>query len=243
MWSGPRNISTALMRSWGSRADTFVTDEPLYAHYLRETGLPHPGAGEVIRRHEPDWRKVAGWLTGPIPEGRAIWYQKHMAHHLLPGIGREWLTGLRNCFLIREPAEMLASLLKILPEPGLEDTGLPQQVELFEWELARTGRVPIVIDGRDVLHDPEGSIRLWCRALDVNFTEAMLSWEAGPRTTDGAWAPHWYSAVERTTGFQAYQQREAELPDRFRPLLRECQELYLQLKPRCLHLRGASEVQ
>ena len=127
MWSGPRNISTAMLRSWGNRQDTFVCDEPLYAHYLEQTGLDHPGAREVIEHHETDWRKVVRWLTGPVPEGRRLFYQKHMAHHLLPDIGREWLTDLTHCFLIREPREMLTSLIRKTTQPTLEDTRLPQQ--------------------------------------------------------------------------------------------------------------------
>src|SRR5256714_224645 len=132
MWSGPRNISTALMRSWGNRPDTVVCDEPLYAHYLLRTHAPHPGAAEVIACHESDWQKVVACLTGPIPDGKAIFYQKHMCHHLLPDIDRSWLDQVTNCFLIREPREMLNSLAKHLPNPTLEDTGLPQQVELFD---------------------------------------------------------------------------------------------------------------
>src|SRR5438105_2443889 len=118
MWSGPRTISTAMMRSWGNRPDTFVCDEPLYAHYLLVTGAPHPGAAEVIHRHETDWRKVTEWLTGPVPEGKRIFYQKHMAHHLLPDIGEEWLAALTHGFLIRDPEEMLPSLLRVLPGAG-----------------------------------------------------------------------------------------------------------------------------
>ncbi|HEX6984335.1 MAG TPA: hypothetical protein VF170_03110, partial [Planctomycetaceae bacterium] len=132
VWSGPRNISTAMMRSWGNRSDTVVVDEPLYAHYLKVTRLPHPGADEVLAHHESDWRKVAEFLTGPVPGGKRIFYQKHMAHHLLPEIGRDWLSRLTHVFLIRDPKEMLTSLMKVLPEPRVEDTGLPQQVELFE---------------------------------------------------------------------------------------------------------------
>ena len=130
MLSGPGNISTAMMRSWGYRNDCFVCDEPLDAHYPQQTGLDHPGATEVIECHETDWRKVVDRLTGPIPENRTVFYQKHMAHHLLPDVGREWLmeATFRHAFLIREPRAMLASLVRVIPEPRLEDTGLPQQV-------------------------------------------------------------------------------------------------------------------
>src|SRR5262249_9026534 len=140
MWSGPRNISTALLRSWGNRPDTFVCDEPLYAHYLRATGLPHPAADEVIRRHEADWRMVVAWLTGDVPEGKSVFYQKHMSHHLLPQIDRGWLDRVDNAFLIRRPREVIPSLAKVLARPRLEDTGYPQQWEIFCQVRRRTGR-------------------------------------------------------------------------------------------------------
>ena len=159
MWSGPRNISTALMRSWGNRPDTYVSDEPFYAHYLAQTGKNHPGAEEVLALHEQDWRKVVAWLTGPIPENRSVFYQKHMTHHLLPGMDRGWLEQVQSCFLIRDPREMLTSLVQKLDRPLLEDTGLPQQVEIFELVRDRTGRIPPVIDSKDVLLDPERIFR------------------------------------------------------------------------------------
>jgi hypothetical protein len=208
-----------------------VVDEPLYAHYLRATGLPHPGAEEVVRCHEPDWRKVAQSLTGPIPGGRTVFYQKHMAHHLLPQIERDWLGALTHCFLIREPREMLTSLLHILPEPVLQDTGLPQQAALFAWEWERTGAVPPVVDARDVLENPRGVLQQLCAVLGVPFREEMLSWPAGPRATDGVWAKHWYSAVERTTGFGPYRQKDEAVPASLSGLLAECEELYARLYP------------
>ncbi len=235
MWSGPRNISTALMRSWGNRPDTFVCDEPLYAHYLKVTGLDHPGRDEIVAHHENDWREVAAWLTGPIPEGKVVFYQKHMAHHLLPEIEREWLGSLTHCFLIREPREMLTSLIKVLPRPRLEDTGLPQQVELFERERERTGATPPVLDARDVLDDPRGMLEALCRKVGVPFTEAMLSWPAGPRATDGIWARHWYSQVERTTSFQPFKPKGEKVPSELQPLLAECETLYTCLYQQRLH--------
>ena len=146
MWSGPRNISTALLRSWGNRHDTFVCDEPLYAFYLERTGVEHPGREEVLAHHDSDWRRVVRRLTGKIPAGKAIFYQKHMAHHLLPEIDRAWVSSLANAFLIRNPEEMLTSLTRVMPRPGVEDTGLPQQWELFGWLRERTGRTPPVVD-------------------------------------------------------------------------------------------------
>jgi hypothetical protein len=167
MWSGPRNISTAMLRSWGNRPDTYVCDEPLYAHYLAVTGIDHPGAQEVIEHHERDWRKVVAWLTGPVPEGKPIFYQKQMTHHLLPEIDRGWLDEVENCFLIRDPREMLTSLALKLERPTLNDTGLVQQVEIFEQVREQTGRVPPVVDSRDVLQDPEGVLTLLCGALGI----------------------------------------------------------------------------
>ena len=231
MWSGPRNISTALMRSWGNRPDTFVCDEPFYAHYLVQTRIAHPGADEVIRHQENDWRKVADWLTGPIPEGKAIYYQKHMAHHLLPNMGRDWIDRVTNCFLIREPREMLTSLLHFLPEPTLADTGLPQQVEIFRQVRQRTGRKPPVVDARDVLDNPRGTLARLCDALGVPFTETMLSWPPGRRSTDGIWAKYWYAAVEKSTSFQPYSPKNDPVPDSLRRLHEQCDELYQQLYP------------
>jgi hypothetical protein len=231
MWSGPRNISTALLRSWGNRPDTWVCDEPFYAHYLLRTNLPHPGAAEVIREHESDWREVVAFLTGPIPAGRQVFYQKHMAHHLLPEIGRAWLDGLTNCFLIREPAGMLASLLKIYPEAGLEDTGLPQQWELFQRERERTGKVPPVLDAGDLLAQPEALLRHFCDLVEVPFREEMLQWAPGPRTTDGVWGKYWYSQVYRTTEFEpalpgADDRGRAVRPSVPSDLLSRCTDLY-----------------
>lgn len=231
MWSGPRNISTALMRSWGNRPDTAVIDEPLYAHYLLKTGLDHPGAAEVIAHHEPDWRKVVAGLIGPIPDGKAIFYQKQMTHHLLPEIDREWLGQLTHAFLIREPREMLTSLIKTIPEPTLADTGLPQQSEIFEWVRGRTGSIPIVIDARDVLENPRGLLARLCAALGVPFDESMLSWPPGRRPTDGIWAKHWYANVERSTTFGPYQPKNEAVPARFQGLLRDCIAHYEALAP------------
>jgi hypothetical protein len=229
MWSGPRNISTALLRSWGNRPDTFVCDEPLYSHYLLKTGIPHPGADQVIRHQENDWRKVVARLTGDVPEGKTIFYQKHMAHHLLPGIDRGWLDQVTNAFLIREPREVVTSFVRVAGEPRLEDTGFPQQLETFSLVRQRTGRVPPVVDARDVLEDPARLLRLLCRALDVEFTEAMLSWPPGPRPTDGVWARYWYDAVVKTTSFQPYRPKDEPVPHHLASLLEQAQTLYRQL--------------
>ena len=228
MWSGPRNISTAMLRSFGNRADAVVVDEPLYAHYLEVTGLEHPGREEVLAHHERDWRQVVDALLAPLPEGKTLSYQKHMAHHLLPGVGRDWLGSLDHAFLLRDPREMLLSLAKVLPAPRIEDTGLPQQVELFE-ELRAAGATPPVLDARDVLEDPRGQLGALCDSLDLAFDEAMLSWPAGPRATDGVWARHWYASVEASTEFARWSPREGELAPGLGPVLDACKDLHSRL--------------
>jgi hypothetical protein len=217
------------MRSFGSRPDTWVCDEPLYAHYLAVTGYAHPMAAEIIEQDENDWRAVVAQLTGPVPGGRAVFYQKHMAHHLLPEVGRSWLASLSHAFLLRNPRQMLASLLAVLPEPRLEDTGLPQQVELFERLADEHGSPPPVVDSADVLADPEGVLRNLCAALSLDFDPSMLHWEPGPRETDGCWAPHWYGSVERSTGFGPPRAEETHLPASLEPLCEACDELYDRL--------------
>jgi hypothetical protein len=230
MWSGPRNISTALMRSFENRPDTWVSDEPFYAHYLRETGIAHPGRDEVIGAQENDWRRVVDSLLAPVPEGVRVLYQKQMAHHLMPHMGGEWLGTMTHAFLIREPRPMLASLGEKLGEFPLLATGLPQQVEIFDYLRRKTGRLPPVVDARDLLARPEAMLRTLCDALGLLFQPAMLSWPPGPRTTDGVWAKHWYARVEASTGFEP---AEAERPVQLAPfqaaLESECRPLYEHL--------------
>jgi hypothetical protein len=229
MWSGPRNISTAMMRSWGNRPDTFVCDEPFYAHYLAVTGREHPGAEEVIAHHETDPANIIARLTGPVPEDRPIFYQKHMTHHMLPDIDRGWLDEVSSCFLIRDPREMLTSLVRNLPEPTVDDTGLPQQAEIFRQVARGTGSTPPVVEARDVLADPRRLLGLLCEALGVEFTDAMLSWPPGRRPTDGIWAKHWYEAVEASTSFKPYEPKPDRVPGRLSRLCDECLRLYEQL--------------
>lgn len=226
MWSGPRNVSTALMRSWGNRPDCAVWDEPLYAHYLTQYEPDHPGIPEIIAAHENDWRKVVEALIGPVPGGKTIHYQKHMAHHMLPHISDEWLVGVSNVFLIRDPAEVLLSMSKVMETVTLQDTGFPDQFRLFEKVCELTGEAPPVIDARDIGTDAEGTLRALCAALGIPFDPAMLSWPAGPRDSDGIWAKYWYDNVNRSTGFQPWKPRAEPLPGRVKPLLDELTEIY-----------------
>ena len=209
MWSGPRNISTAMMRAWENRADCAVSDEPLYAAYLAQTGLDHPGRDEVIAAGDTDWRRVATALSeGPAPGNAPIWYQKHMSHHLLPGMDHDWIHALHNVMLVRDPDEVVASYLKSRATVAPEDIGLLQQDRLFDELAQAAGEAPPVIDAGDFLQDPEGQLRALCTRLGIGFDPAMLAWPAGPRDSDGVWAPHWYDAVWKSTGFE----RPAERP-------------------------------
>lgn len=217
------------MRSWESRADTTVTDEPFYAYWLHRTGAAHPGRDEIIRTYPTRWQDVVDLITGPVPDGHTIWYQKHITKHVLDEVALDWLEGFRHLFLIRDPAEVLRSFAKVQPEVDLAETGLPQQVRLFDHVTTTTGHTPPVIDARDVLTDPRAALQAVCTALDVPFDEAMLSWEAGRRDTDGIWAPHWYAAVERSTGFEPYRPPSEDLPTYLEPLLARCRPLYDRL--------------
>ncbi len=235
MWSGPRNISTAMMRAWGNRPDTFVCDEPLYAHYLRQTGLDHPVAAEIIARHEADIEKVVAWLTGDVPEGRRIFYQKHMSHHLLPHIDRQWLGRLTHCFLIREPRAVLTSYIRKNTPTSSADLGFPQLWEIFDWVRQRSGATPPVLDARDVLENPRRLLGLLCDALHVEFTNAMLSWPPGLRPTDGVWARHWYTEVEHSTTFRPYAPKLEPVPPELQDFCDESQEYYDRLYAHRLH--------
>jgi hypothetical protein len=214
MWSGPRNISTAMMRAFEARGDCHVVDEPFYAAFLRDTGLIHPMNDEVLASQPNDWRDVARQLAAETPGAKPITYEKHMTHHMLPGFGREWMSACRNAFLIRDPARALASYTQKRGEVELADIGFVQQAEIFAREADRLGAAPPVVEGVDVLRDPAATLAKLCAALDIPWTTRMLSWPAGRRDTDGVWAPAWYDAVEKSTGFgPPPEEKPLSLPD------------------------------
>lgn len=217
MWSGPRNISTAMMRAFENRPDTAVIDEPFYAAYLNATGIDHPLRVQTLAAHESDWRKVVGVLTGPVPGGRAIFYQKHMTHHMLPDFDLEWTSQCRNAFLIRAPEAVLASYSAKRAGFLPADVGFARERELFDRECDRLGTAPPVIDADDVLRNPRDVLAALCTAVEIPFSECMLHWPAGPRPTDGVWAPAWYDSVERSTGFAA-PRTQPVLPDGLKAL-------------------------
>lgn len=236
MWSGPRNISTAMMRAWENREDCAVSDEPLYAHYLAHTGLEHPARDEVIADGETDWRRVVDALLGPAPGDAPVWYQKHMTHHLLPHIDHGWIGRLRNVLLIRDPREVIASYVKSRAEVAPDDIGLRQQVELYE-ELSANGEAPPVIDSGDFLRAPEAHLRALCEWLGIDFSGRMLRWPKGPRASDGIWAPHWYAHVWESTRFEAPEPRRIELSETAQRVADDCQPHYDKLH--ALRLRVA----
>jgi hypothetical protein len=204
MWSGPRNISTALMRSWENRPDTRVVDEPLYAYYLEQTGLNHPARDEVIAAGEPSWPLVVAELTAPVD---GVYYQKHMTHHLIPQLPRDWIPQLTNVLLIRDPFEVVGSYVRSRADVVAEDIGLVQQTELYD----QLGPATPVIDAADFLGAPEAYLRWLCEYVGIEFLPAMLSWPPGPRDSDGVWAPYWYDAVLASTSFEPYRPREISL--------------------------------
>lgn len=206
MWSGPRNLSTAMMRSFGARGDCACVDEPFYAHYLAVTGLDHPMCDAVMASQPQDWRAARDALMGPV--AAPIQYQKHMVQHLLPGMQTDWLDGLRNVFLIREPERVVASFSAKRGLPDADELGFRRQRELHE-ELAERGLGPVVIDSADIRRAPEAALRTLCAAIGIDFTPRMLGWTPGARPEDGVWGAHWYDAVNNSTSFAG---AEGDLP-------------------------------
>lgn len=230
MWSGPRNISTAMMRSFGSRADTAVCDEPFYGAYLKTSRAPHPMAGEVMASMECDWNRVAASLAGPAPDARPIWYQKHMSHHMVGPVHPDDLVETRHAFLIRAPERMIASYLAKREAVTAHDLGLATQRAFFEREADRTGKAPPVVDAADVLREPASTLAALCAALGIAWDPAMLSWEPGYHATDGAWAPHWYGRVIATTGFGAEDDAPIRLSGEAAIVERGCADDYAFLR-------------
>jgi hypothetical protein len=231
MWSGPRNISTAMMRAFENRPDTVVVDEPLYAAYLARTGIEHPEREAVIATQPTDLAAAVGELFDPLPDGRRVHYAKHMAHHVSREMDLRWTLGLRNVLLIRDPVEVVASYVRARESCEPDDIGLPQQ----EWLLAmwdeHEREVPI-LDAGEFLRAPEAHLRWLCEWLGIPFTARMLSWPAGPRASDGVWAPHWYARVWASTGFQPPRPREASLTGHDAAVAQACRPIYAALHAR-----------
>jgi hypothetical protein len=222
MWSGPRNLSTAMMRSFENRPDTVVVDEPFYAAYLARTGIDHPGRDVVVASQPTDPAEVVADLHAPLPAGIEVHYAKQMAHHLAPDDDLGWTRDFRNVLLIRDPAEVVASYVRSRESCEPDDIGLLQQLRLLEtWD-----QQPPVLDAGDFLRDPEAHLRWLCDWLGIGFTERMLSWPAGPRSSDGVWAPYWYDAVWRSTGFEPWRPREVSLSEHDAAVAEACRPAY-----------------
>ncbi|MCP4204798.1 MAG: sulfotransferase family protein [bacterium] len=231
LWSGPRNVSTALMYSFAQREDTRVVDEPLYGHYLRVSGVEHPGCEEVLEAVDTDGdRVVREVILGPCRH--PVLFMKQMAHHLI-ALDRGFLNETVNILLIRHPREVLASLVNQLPDPSLVDTGMAVQSELLD-QLEAMGQAPPVLDSRELLLDPAKVLRELCERIDLEFDPAMLSWSEGARPEDGVWAPHWYANVHRSTGFRRYRPKTEPLASHLLPLLEECRPHYDRLYERAI---------
>jgi hypothetical protein len=231
MWSGPRNISTAMMRAFENRPDTVVVDEPLYAAYLARTGIDHPARGEVIASQPTDLDTAVAELSAPLPHGQRVHYAKHMAHHVSREMDLGWTLGFRNVLLIRDPVEVVGSYVRARESCEADDIGLPQQGWLLELWDEHGLDVPI-LDAGEFLRAPEAHLRWLCEWLGIPFTPRMLSWPAGPRDSDGVWAPHWYATVWASTGFEPPRSRDTSLSDHDAAVAEACRPVYAALHAR-----------
>ncbi len=234
MWSGPRNLSTTMMRSFARRADCAVWDEPFYAAYLAATGLDHPMRDEILAAGETDPARVAARCAGPAPGGRPVFYQKHMTQHMLPGFDRGWMDGCANVFLIRHPARVIASYAAKRENPTLADIGFVQQAELVAEAEARGAAPTIIIDAADIRDDPRAMLTRLCEAIGLAFDPAMLSWPRGPSPDDGVWGAHWYGAINDSVGFAGPEGPLPEVPDALAPVLDAALPIYERLAARRL---------
>ncbi|MEO1039333.1 MAG: HAD family hydrolase [Pseudomonadota bacterium] len=234
LWSGPRNISTATMRSFEARGDCAVWDEPFYGYYLKATGIDHPGREETLAAWPTDPAAIARACAGPAPNGAGEFFQKHMCQHMLPGLDLTWTAACRHVFLIRDPAEVAASFHATMKRVSAADLGAERQGELYDEISAITGRNWPVIEGHDVLRDPHAMLSALCAALEIAFTPSMLSWPAGRRETDGPWAPYWYERVEASCRFEPPQPGRHQLVDHLSDVATACRPAYLALKDRKL---------
>ncbi len=228
-WSGPRNISTALMRSWSSREDTFVSDEPFYAYYLKETKIKHPMHRKIITKYSSNYNEIIKYLTNEIPDSKNIWYQKHMAHHLLDINNIEWINNCKNCILLRHPKEVISSFSKKSKLNSVKELGYPQQYEIVRF-LKNNNKSYIVIDSRDLLKNPEKVLSQWCKKINIQFDVSMLKWAKGNHINDGIWWESWYDNVIKTTGFQKYEKKDITIENKYDSIYNESMKYYNYLR-------------
>ena len=227
-WSGPRNISTALMRSWSSREDSFVSDEPFYAYYLKERQLKHPMYREIIDYYPDKYNDVVRGITSEIPNGKKIWYQKHMAHHLIDLSNIDWIKNFENCILIRHPKDVINSYVKKNTLNNIDELGYPQQYKIIKY-LDSIGKKFTIIDSNILLNNPEKILSQWCNSIDLEFDISMLQWEKGNHPQDGIWWKHWYDNVITTTHFQKFSKNQNELDQKYQSIYDEALDYYNKL--------------
>ena len=226
MWSGPRNLSTAMMRAFESRKDTEVLDEPFYAHYLSVTELKHPGRDLILDAQSTDWNEIVTKCRNKTFQKKQVWYQKHMAQHNLEGFDISWVRDVQNCLLIRNPKDVIASYGKKFPIIDERLLGYVQQAEIIDFLEKENSITPPIIDADDILKNPESMLSKLCEILDIEFYPSMLSWRKGPRDSDGVWAPYWYEGVYDSTGFKPYVERKTILDDSLNEIYDNCKEYY-----------------
>tara|TARA_B100001250_G_C19791970_1_gene786959 strand:+ start:1294 stop:2025 length:732 start_codon:yes stop_codon:yes gene_type:complete len=236
MWSGPRNISTAMMRSFENRKDTSVIDEPFYAYYLKNKGFNHPMRDEILKSQHTSWNKVASLCSGDIPNDSYIWYQKHMAHHILECSDLRWLKNVKNCILIRNPKDVINSYSKKYNVNDIRQLGYIQQIEIFNYLKNKSYENPVIIDANDILDNPKKMLNKLCIKMNIQFSDQMLTWPSGSRETDGVWAPYWYENVFKSTGFIKYKKKKINLNNDLLFFYDECMKYYTFLYDKRLKL-------
>lgn len=229
MWSGPRNLSTAMMYSFGNRPDTAVVDEPFYAAYLDMTGIDHPMRDEILASQSRDPNVVAASVLGSVHAEKPVFYQKHMTQHMIEGVPRDWMRDVVNVFLIRHPARVIASYAAKRENPTLDDIGFRQQADLFEL-VKSWGQIPIVIDSHDIRDNPREMLQKLCYSLGLKFSDTMLSWPKGGHSDDGVWAPHWYGAVWASTCIAGAEGPLPEIPEHLTEVLAGAMPYYDSMK-------------
>ncbi len=228
-WSGPRNISTALMRSWSSRKDTYVTDEPFYAYYLNETKINHPMREKIINHYFTGYDKIVNYLVSEVPNKKNIWYQKHMAHHLIDLNKIDWIKKCENCILVRHPREVISSYTVKNKLNSIKELGYPQQFEIVKF-LKKSNQKFKIIDSEDLLKNPKEVLFDWCQSINIKFDESMLKWKKGSHPNDGIWWQHWYDNVINTSEFQKFQKKDISIENKYDSIYNESMEYYNYLK-------------
>jgi len=225
MWSGPRNLSTALMYAFDARAEFSVLDEPFYGSYLQASGADHPMREEILANMETDPKAVAKQLIRPRD---GYLYSKQMTHHILASFNRDWFSSATHAFLIRHPARVVASYARKREKVSLDMIGYVEQWRISE-EVAGAGQKPIIIDSNDIRNNPEEALRKLCNALGLSWDPAMLRWDAGGNPADGVWATHWYGAVHQSRGFAGPEGPLPELSEGHCEVVKEAMPYYLAL--------------